>query len=66
MKYFLRITRPHTGTLLTVPSPLPNIGRVDEMTSQYLNCFVDANYPGFEIIELWTSDQKLMFEEKVL
>ena len=62
MRYkFLRLHRPETGTNLTVLAPV-EFGGMNEELALYLDQFVQCNYPDFHISEMWTEDQKLMFE----
>ena len=58
---FLRLHRPETGTNLIVRSPI-EVTALNERVSLHLDRFVQANYLGFHISDLWTEDQKKMGE----
>lgn len=58
---FLRLHRPETGTNLIVRSPI-EVTMLDERVSRMLDQFVQCDYNGFHISDLWTEDQKKMGE----
>ena len=59
---YLRIHRPTTGTTITVLAPFQVTTAITEQIACQLNGYVDHKYPGFEISDFWTEDQKKMGE----
>ena len=58
---YLRLHRPETGTNLIVKSPI-EFAQINEQISLHLDRFVQCDYNGFHISDVWTEDQKKMSE----
>jgi hypothetical protein len=59
---YLRIQRPTTGTTVIIMTPFEVPEIASEQVSYQLNSYVDYKYPGFEIVDLLTADQKKMLQ----